>query len=233
VHWLISWWSSYEATNLLRLLLASLLSGLIGFEREVHGRAAGFRTHLLVGVATCLMMIVSEYFFKNYGGLSSSTTVRVDPARIAASVAAGIGFLGAGVIIKSGRVVRGLTTAACLWLVAGVGMAVGAGLYEPAVMVTVIAMFNLLLLKQIERLIRKDKFYTLVIHAANFGMNPQKVTDILQQNKMHIVNRKIEADSVTGKSRYEYIISTGRAVDHEALIGAFLALPDIQKVHIS
>jgi putative Mg2+ transporter-C (MgtC) family protein len=233
VEWLISWWSSYEATNLLRLLVASFLSGLIGFEREVHGRAAGFRTHLLVGVATCLMMIVSEYFFKHYGSLSSSTTVRVDPARIAASVATGIGFLGAGVIIKSGRVVRGLTTAACLWLVAGVGMAVGAGLYVPAVMVTIIAMFNLLLLKQIERLIRKDIFYTLVIHTSNFGMNPQKVIDILQQNKMRIVNRKIEADSATGKNRYEYVISTRRAMDHESLIGAFLVLPDIHKVHIS
>lgn len=229
----MSWWSSYEATNLLRLLLASFLSGLIGIEREVHGRAAGFRTHLLVGVATCLIMIVSEYFFDNYGSLSSSLAVRTDPARIAAQIVVGIGFLGAGVIIKSGRVVRGLTTAACLWLVAGVGMAIGAGLYVPAVMVTIIAMFNLLLLKQIERLIRKDKFYTLVIHASNFGMNPQNVTDILQQNNMRIVNRKIEADSVTGKSRYEYVISTRRALDHESLIGAFLALPDIQKVHIS
>ena len=233
MEWLMSWWSSYEATNLLRLLLASFLSGLIGIEREVHGRAAGFRTHLLVGVATCLIMIVSEYFFDNYGSLSSSLAVRTDPARIAAQIVVGIGFLGAGVIIKSGRVVRGLTTAACLWLVAGVGMAIGAGLYVPAVMVTIIAMFNLLLLKQIERLIRKDKFYTLVIHASNFGMNPQNVTDILQQNNMRIVNRKIEADSVTGKSRYEYVISTRRALDHESLIGAFLALPDIQKVHIS
>ena len=232
MEWLTSWWSSYEAMNLFRLLFASFLSGLIGLEREVHGRAAGFRTHLLVGVATCLIMIVSEYFFRNYGSLSSNTTVRVDPARIAASVMTGIGFLGAGVIIKSGRVVRGLTTAACLWMVAGVGMAAGTGLYVPAVIVTIVALFNLLLLKQIERLIRKDRFYTLVIHTSNFGMNPQKVIDIIQQNKMRIVHRRIEADSVTGKTRYEYGISTSRALDHESLIGALLVLPDIQKVNI-
>jgi putative Mg2+ transporter-C (MgtC) family protein len=232
VEWLTSWWTSFETTNLLRLLFASFLSGLIGIEREVHGRAAGFRTHLLVGVATCLVMIVSEYFFKSYGSLSSSTTVRIDPARIAASVMTGIGFLGAGVIVKSGGVVRGLTTAACLWMVAGVGMAVGAGLYVPAVIVTIIALFNLLLLKQIERLFRKDQFYTLVIHATDFRVNLNKINAIIQGYKMRIVERKIETDTVTGKSCYEYIISTNKPLDHESLIGAFLMLPDIEKVNI-
>jgi putative Mg2+ transporter-C (MgtC) family protein len=232
VEWLISWWNSYEATNMLRLLFAAFLSGLIGIEREVHGRAAGFRTHLLVGVATCLMVIVSEYFFKKYGGLSSNMAVRMDPARIAAQIVVGIGFLGAGVIIKSGPMVRGLTTAACLWMVAGVGMAVGTGLYAPAVMVAMIAMFNLLFLKQIERLIKKDHFCTLVIHSSTSGENQEKIRDIIQENKMRIVNRRIETDTVAGKSRYEYIISTNRAFDQESFIDAFLVLPDTQKVSI-
>lgn len=178
-------------------------------------------------------MIVSEYFFKSYGSLSSSTTVRADPARIAASVMTGIGFLGAGVIIKSGGVVRGLTTAACLWMVAGVGMAVGTGLYVPAVIVTIIALFNLLLLKQIERLFRKDQFYTLVIHAANFRVNLNKINAIIQGFKMRIVERRIETDTVTGKSCYEYIISTSKPLNHESLISAFLMLPDIEKINIS
>ena len=228
----MSWWNSYEATNMFRLLFASFLSGLIGIEREVHGRAAGFRTHLLVGVATCLMMIVSEYFFRKYGDLSTSMAVRTDPARVAAQIVVGIGFLGAGVIIKSGRMVHGLTTAACLWMVAGVGMAVGSGLYGPAVMVAMIALFNLVFLKQIERLIKKNQFYTLVIHASNSGGNPKKINDIIKKNKMRIVSRRIEADTVKGKSRYEYVISTNRALDHESFIGAFLVLPDIQKVTI-
>ena len=232
MEWLISWWNSYEATNLLRLLFAAFLSGLIGIEREVHGRAAGFRTHLLVGVATCLMVIVSEYFFKKYGGLSSNLAVRLDPARIAAQIVVGIGFLGAGVIIKSGPMVRGLTTAACLWMVAGVGMAVGTGLYAPAVMVAIIAMFNLVFLKQIERLIKKDHFCTLVIHSSNSRENQKKIRDIIQENKMRIVNRRLETDTVAGKSRYEYIISTNRAFDQESFIDAFLVLPDTQKVSI-
>jgi putative Mg2+ transporter-C (MgtC) family protein len=233
MEWLMSWWSSYGATNIFRLLFASFLSGLIGIEREVHGRAAGFRTHLLVGVATCLMMIVSEYFFKKYGGLSANMAVRTDPARVAAQIVVGIGFLGAGVIIKSGRVVRGLTTAACLWMVAGVGMAIGAGLYAPAVMVAMIALFNLVFLKQIERLIKKDKFYTLVIYASNSREDPKKFKDIIQEYKIRVVNRRIDADAVTGKSRYEYVISTNRALDHESLISDFLMLPDIQKVNIA
>jgi len=173
---------------MLRLLFAAFLSGLIGIEREVHGRAAGFRTHLLVGVATCLMVIVSEYFFKKYGGLSSNMAVRMDPARIAAQIVVGIGFLGAGVIIKSGPMVRGLTTAACLWMVAGVGMAVGTGLYAPAVMVAMIAMFNLVFLKQIERLIKRDHFCTLVIHSSTSGEN---------QKKLEISFRKIRCALLT------------------------------------
>lgn len=228
----MSWWNSYEATNISRLLLAAFLSGLVGIEREVHGRAAGFRTHLLVGVATCLMMIVSEYFFDKYGGVSSNFAVRLDPARIAAQIVVGIGFLGAGVIIKSGPMVRGLTTSACLWMVAGVGMAVGTGLYAPAVMVAMIALFNLVFLKQIERLIKKDRFCSLVIYSATCGENQKKIRDIMQENKMRIVNRRIEADTAAGKTRYEYTISTNRAFDQESFIGAFLMLPDIQKVSI-
>jgi len=103
MEWVKSCIDNYEAVNLIRLLLATLLSGLIGIEREFHGRAAGFRTHLLVGIGACLMMIVSEYFFKKYGGISGNMAVRVDPARIAAQIVVGIGFLGAGVIIKSDK----------------------------------------------------------------------------------------------------------------------------------
>lgn len=232
MEWLMSWWNSYEATNMFRLLFASFLSGLIGIEREIHGRSAGFRTHLLVGVATCLMMIISEYFFEKYGGLSSNIAVRMDPARVAAQIITGIGFLGAGVIIKSGQIVRGLTTAACLWMVAGVGMAVGIGLYAPAVMVAVLSMFNLVFLKQIERLIKKDHSCTLVIHSSTVKENQEDLKSIIQNNRMHIANGRIEKDTTTGNSRYEYIVSTNKDFDQEALIGAFLELPDIQKVRI-
>ena len=224
---------SFETADILRLLLASFLCGLVGIEREVHGRAAGFRTHLLVGVAACLMMIVSEYFFKSYGSLSDTLAVRTDPARVAAQIVVGIGFLGAGVIIKSGRMVRGLTTAACLWMAAGIGMAVGAGLYAPAGIVTLIAMFNLVFLKQIERLIRKDHFCTLIIQVSNSEENHKRFKNIIRANKMRIASQKIEKDIATGKSRYEYVISTNRAFDQESFIGTFLELPGIHKIIIN
>jgi hypothetical protein len=93
-------------------------------------------------------------------------------------------------------------------------------------------MFNLVFLKQIERLIKKDHFCTLVIHSSTSGENQEKIRDIIQENKMRIVNRKIETDTVAGKSRYEYIILTNRVFDQESFIGAFLMLPDTQKVSI-
>ncbi|MFQ5902239.1 MAG: MgtC/SapB family protein [Candidatus Binatia bacterium] len=219
MEWFSSWLNSYDAAILIRLLLASLLSDLIGIEREVHGRAAGFRTHLLVGIGACLIMIVSEYFFTKYGEISSNTAVRMDPARVAAQIVTGIGFLGAGVIIKSGQVARGLTTAVCLWVVAGIGMAVGVSLYLPALIVTLVAMFHLLFLKQIEQVIKKDRFYTLVIHCSITDEIQEDLKNIVHEKKMRIVNGRIEKDTTKGNSRYEYLISTKRDFDQEAFIG--------------
>ncbi|MFZ3209642.1 MAG: MgtC/SapB family protein, partial [Geobacteraceae bacterium] len=99
-----------------QLLLASLLGGLIGLEREVHGRPAGFRTHLLVSLGSCLFVAVSIHFYRLYGNFSGTGPIGVDPGRVAAQVVAGIGFLGAGAIIKDKASVRGLTTAASLWV---------------------------------------------------------------------------------------------------------------------
>ncbi|MFZ0610986.1 MAG: MgtC/SapB family protein [Desulfobacterales bacterium] len=214
----------------MRLLLASLLSGLVGIEREVHGRGAGFRTHLLVGLATCLMMIISEYFYTKYGGLSGQGVVRLDPARVAAQIITGIGFLGAGVIIKSGEVVRGLTTAACLWLVAGIGMAVGIGLYLPALIVTAIAMFNLVFLKQIERLVKKDRFYNLEIDSQGVDNIREDLMRIFSEKKFHVVDVSVEKDTDGGISRYQYVVSTKRRWDPDAVIGDLVKMPGIQRV---
>lgn len=110
----------------LRLAVAMILGGAIGIERERRERAAGFRTHAVVSVASALMMIVSTY------GFPSEFGEVLDPARIAAQVVSGIGFLGAGVIIFRKNTVRGLTTAASIWAVSGIGLAVGGGLYLAA-----------------------------------------------------------------------------------------------------
>lgn len=108
-----------------RLFLAAALGGIIGFEREKHHKGmAGFRTHILVSMGSALIMLVSIYIFEIYSGKAP-----VDPARIAAGVVTGIGFLGAGTIIRSGESVKGLTTAASLWTVSGIGLAIGCGFY--------------------------------------------------------------------------------------------------------
>jgi putative Mg2+ transporter-C (MgtC) family protein len=120
---------------LLRLALAAALGGVVGIERELREREAGLRTHLLVALGSTLFTIVSAYGFHAFLS-SGANVVRADPTRIAAQIVTGIGFLGAGAIIRQGLSVRGLTTAATLWVVAAIGLAVGAGYYSGALITT-------------------------------------------------------------------------------------------------
>jgi putative Mg2+ transporter-C (MgtC) family protein len=122
--------------------VAATLGGLVGIERELREREAGFRTHLLVSVGSCLFTLVSAYGFREFlvGG---GSLVRTDPTRIAAQIVTGVGFLGAGAIIRQGLSVRGLTTAATLWVVAAIGMASGAGYFSAAVITTALVLFSL------------------------------------------------------------------------------------------
>ena len=128
-----------------RLLLTLLLCGLIGLERQIHRRTAGFRTHILVGMGSCLIMLTSLYIFDIY-----KSQVALDPARIAAGVITGIGFLGAGAIIRYGESVKGLTTAASLWVSAGIGLAVGCGFYPAALWTTFFTVVVLFCLRYVE-----------------------------------------------------------------------------------
>lgn len=131
-----------------RLLLAALLGSLIGLERERLQWAAGLRTHMLVCVGSTLIMIVSAFGFAD---VQNQPNVSLDPSRVAAQVVSGIGFLGAGTILLRREVVRGLTTAASLWSVAAVGLAVGGGLYVAAISTTVLILAILIGLKPLER----------------------------------------------------------------------------------
>src|SRR3989338_1966350 len=128
-----------EWVILFRLILAAALSGIIGFEREFHGRAAGFRTHILLCIGSTLVMLTSMHIFDVYYGKAGC-----DPARIAAGVVTCIGFLGAGTIMRSRASVLGLTTAASLWVVAGIGLGVGSGLYFASIVTTLIVMIVLM-----------------------------------------------------------------------------------------
>ena len=132
-----------------RLLLAAVLGAVIGFEREIHDHPAGMRTHLLVSVGSASFTVLSLQAFVAPGS---------DPGRIAAQIVSGIGFLGAGAILKEGATIRGLTTAASLWAVAAVGMAAGAGAWAVAITVTVLVVVSLWPLRIVtERLIGRDQ----------------------------------------------------------------------------
>lgn len=138
---------------ILRLLLASVCGCFIGYERKNRGKGAGVRTHTIVALAAALMMIVSKYGFTDlvdFPGIRS-----VDPARIAAQVVSGVGFLGAGMIYFNRHLVRGLTTAAGIWATAGVGLAMGAGLYIIAIVATVLVILSQIILH------KKYKFLTM------------------------------------------------------------------------
>src|SRR5438105_7566376 len=126
----------------LRLAVAAALGAGVGIEREVRDREAGFRTHLLVSLGSALFTIVSAYGFHEFLS-SGASVVRADPTRIAAQIVTGIGFLGAGAILREGLSVRGLTTAGSLWVVAAIGMSAGAGYYRPAVAGAALTVFAL------------------------------------------------------------------------------------------
>ncbi len=133
----LAWWE-----DLVRLAVAAGLGGAVGLERELREREAGFRTHMLVAVGSALFTLVSAYGFRDFL-VNGGSVVRADPTRIAAQIVTGVGFLGAGAIIRQGLSVRGLTTAATLWVVAAIGLASGAGYYWAAVLTTAIALFSL------------------------------------------------------------------------------------------
>lgn len=143
---------------MLRLTLSLVLGGLIGLERQLHRRAAGLRTHILVCVGSCLIMLTSIYISDIYKNISN-----VDPSRIAAGVITGIGFLGAGAIIREREkeAVKGLTTAASLWVVAGIGLAAGCGFYTAALFTTILALVTLFFLGFFEKNILSKKIDNL------------------------------------------------------------------------
>jgi putative Mg2+ transporter-C (MgtC) family protein len=157
---------NWPAEELLRLMLAAVAGGLVGIEREVRGRQAGFRTNLLVAVGSALVMIVSISFVERRWFHGGEINVNVDPARIAYGVMTGIGFLCAGTIIKHEASVRGLTTAAAIWCVAAIGMAAGFGMYTVTALATAVVVGALWILDYVEDAIPKTHHRVLVIRRA-------------------------------------------------------------------
>jgi len=184
-----------------KLLLSAFLGGLIGLEREMHARAAGLRTHILVAIGSTLIMMVSNYIVLIYQDQTASSVVRLDPARIAAMTITGIGFLGAGTIIQSKEIVRGLTTAACLWVIAAVGLAVGCGFYLPAVLTSLIALIALYLLHYLEDFLKKDWYRKLLI-ITDDGDRFSAIEQVLAGNKITILKVGLDTDTIQKETTY-------------------------------
>jgi putative Mg2+ transporter-C (MgtC) family protein len=199
-----------ELEVIARLGLAALLGGAIGFERERLSWAAGLRTHMLVSVGACLFMIVSAYGFMEVLGHEH---ISLDPSRVAAQVVSGIGFLGAGSILLRGDIVRGLTTAASLWTVAAIGLAVGGGLYVAALAATAIVLFILAGIKPLERRYFSSRQRREIFVAAERG----RVT-------LPVLQRELGA--VTGRIRSFVVQHNEEAADMDDVLIAFSRMPN-------
>ena len=209
-----------------RLCLAGLLGGLVGLEREMHSQPAGLRTHMIVSLGACLIMLVSIH-------MSELSPGKSDPARIAAQVVAGVGFLGAGAIMRSGLSVRGLTTAACLWTVAAIGLAVGCGYWRAAVVTTVLTLVATVVFQKFERKLSMGKMVRrFVVHAKDSSTLVSKIEEIMARSGIGVREVDLQRDLVEKKLQVSITALCAEDSDMDKLSRAFSALPDVEKVEI-
>ncbi|MGE7055644.1 MgtC/SapB family protein, partial [Paenibacillus glucanolyticus] len=189
-------------TMLMRLLFAALLGGLIGWERERRNKQAGLKTHLLVAVGSTLIMLTSIYGFDS--ALINHPNARFDPARLAAQVVSGIGFLGAGAILRrSNHIISGLTTAATLWVAAAIGLSVGSGFYWPAIITTAIVLVSTLVLNKLESrflFIKKSGSLKIMIETGDRPVHVSTITDLLQRANMTVEGMIVNNDTLEDDS---------------------------------
>jgi putative Mg2+ transporter-C (MgtC) family protein len=210
----------------IRLVVASVLGAAIGLERELHAHPAGMRTHLLVSLGSAAFTVLSIFFFESPAAPNGS--LPTDPSRIAAQIVSGIGFLGAGAILKYGTSVRGLTTAASLWATAGVGMAAGAGAWFVAVITTVLIVFSLGPLNWVIsrfRLRGQDLVRLRVLAGKLEALGA--ISRTLTASKIDIAGVSSQR---LGKGRYEIELELRPppGTKHEAIIAAVSSVADVE-----
>lgn len=200
----------------LRLVTATALAALVGLDREHRRSAAGLRTHALVGMSSCLLMIASAFGFADILGTPG---VGLDPSRIAAQIVTGIGFLGAGTIIAHGDSVRGLTTAASIWTVAAIGIAAGGGMYRAAILGTALALILLLVMRPIER--RLDRRWRKQTISALYDpkiASPEVVMAAVRAINLNVVRLSVEKQRDSGKESIQITLDeSGDTVLQNAL----------------
>lgn len=212
-----------------RIILALFLSGVIGLEREVNNHSAGFRTHILVGVSSCLMMLLSLYGFDDYFD-KYGDVVQFDPARIPSYVISGIGFLGAGTIIVSGRTIRGLTTAASIWAVAALGLVIGIGMYKIAILTTIIILLSLIFLNNFEKkILKRNNFISFQI-IVNQHI---EIRDLLAEiGQFDTIIRKLEVEKSDDTDRIILIeMESGVTLDKTELYQQLMELKQVKQVN--
>ena len=221
--------SLHWAEVLLRLAVAAGLGGAIGLERELRDREAGLRTHMLVSVGSALFTIVSAYGFREFL-VHGGNVVRADPTRIAAQIVSGIGFLGAGAIIRQGFSIRGLTTAATLWLVAAIGMASGAGYYSAAIIATAGALFSLGPLRIAAfKIVRRFRGETgrLLIQLPS-GESPAGVVDAVERSGGRIESMEISQEA--DRRNVELFVELAQAGKPPAVVAAVADVEGVLEV---
>lgn len=219
--------TAYMTDVFVPLLMATILGGAVGLERESANRPAGFRTHILVCVGSALVMLVSIEMFKQYQGM-----VNADPGRIAAQVISGIGFLGAGTIMREGATIRGLTTAASLWVVAGIGLASGSGLYIPAFTAVVFILFTLKFMSKVERLfIAKGGHHTLVVLVKDAPGQLGAIASVLGQWGVAIRNVQMQPTIHNSVEITFYLKFLKTRTEMSGLMAELLTLDGVLEVH--
>jgi len=218
---------------LARLLLALLAGGLIGFERLYRGRPAGFRTHALVCTASSLLMLLAAFQWKFVPG-DFMETVRVDPTRMAQGIMTGIGFLGAGVIVKERLTVRGLTTAASIWMTAAIGIVYGLGFYAAAIAGTVVTLVVLALFQYIEQAMPTANYARMEIRLPTPDtLAETELLGVLREHNIRPVWIGYRREGRDGPFRYETVVRAAESDNFRRLARTLMEREDVEEFHIS
>ena len=215
------------------LVVATMAGGLIGLERTYHGRPAGFRTHTLVCVASSLLMLVTMYQAKLFGG-APLDSVRIDPTRMAQGVMTGIGFLGAGVIVREGLTVRGLTTAASIWITAAIGILAGTGFYSAVLMGSVITIGILTVFRKAESWIPSQISANIfIVFGRDNHLSEAEIRELLLKNGFSVGNISRRLTGRGEQLEYRMSIRTMDGGNTEKLSKTLLGLTSIVEFNIS
>lgn len=215
----------------LRLILAAVLGGLVGLEREISDQPAGFRTHMLVALGSCLFAVISAFGFGAFLG-TQPPQVRFDPSRVAAQIVSGIGFLGAGAIIRYGMTVRGLTTAASLWVVAAIGLAAAMGAYLTATVTAGVTLLALWGLKRIRPLLvrgLKEEHEELVLDVEQ-GLQLDYLVRALDREGIGVEHLKVEEDEGEGTRQIVLFVKLPPGTRPEHAVAFLDNMPGIRNV---